>query len=64
MLGGAVPTASLSSLRGLPRGVLVGFAATSPQQTDHESARAFAAIEGSRLMHLSHNKHELTWLHV
>ncbi|MBL8700794.1 MAG: hypothetical protein JNK67_20640 [Alphaproteobacteria bacterium] len=29
--------------------------------TDHESARAFAAIPGSTLMHLHHNKHELTW---
>jgi len=30
--------------------------------TDHETARRFAAIPGSRLMHLSHNKHELTWV--
>lgn len=30
--------------------------------TDHDSARAFAAIPGSRLLHLSHNKHELTWI--
>lgn len=30
--------------------------------TDHETARLFAAIPGSRLMHLAHNKHELTWL--
>ena len=30
-------------------------------ETDHASARAFAAIPGSRLMHLFHNKHELTW---
>lgn len=29
--------------------------------TDHASARAFAAIPGSRLFHLHHNKHELTW---
>ncbi|MFI4988006.1 MAG: SAM-dependent methyltransferase [Alphaproteobacteria bacterium] len=29
--------------------------------TDHETAAAFAAIPGSRLMHLHHNKHELTW---
>jgi 23S rRNA (cytidine2498-2'-O)-methyltransferase len=29
--------------------------------TDHETARAFAALPG-RLLHLSHNKHELTWL--
>ncbi len=30
--------------------------------TDHETARSFAAIPNSRLMHLSHNKHELTWV--
>ncbi len=30
-------------------------------ETDHASARAFAAIPGSRLFHLHHNKHELTW---
>jgi 23S rRNA (cytidine2498-2'-O)-methyltransferase len=31
-------------------------------KTDHTAARAFAAIPGSRLMHLHHNKHELTWV--
>jgi 23S rRNA (cytidine2498-2'-O)-methyltransferase len=30
--------------------------------TDMETARRFAAIAGSRLVHLSHNKHELTWI--
>ena len=30
--------------------------------TDHATAGRFAAIPGSRLMHLSHNKHELTWV--
>lgn len=30
--------------------------------TDHMTARRFAAIPGSRLMHLHHNKHELTWI--
>jgi 23S rRNA (cytidine2498-2'-O)-methyltransferase len=30
--------------------------------TDHETARRFAAIPNSRLMHLFHNKHELTWV--
>ena len=30
--------------------------------TDHDTARRFAAIPGSRLMHLHHNKHELTWV--
>ncbi len=32
--------------------------------TDHETAREFAAIPGSRLVHLHHNKHELTWINV
>jgi len=31
-------------------------------ETDHAAAREFAAIPGSRLMHLHHNKHELTWI--
>ncbi|ACI99102.1 SAM-dependent methyltransferase [Rhodospirillum centenum] len=31
-------------------------------ETDHATARSFAAIPGSRLLHLSHNKHELTWM--
>jgi len=30
--------------------------------TDHATARGFAAIPGSRLLHLHHNKHELTWM--
>jgi 23S rRNA (cytidine2498-2'-O)-methyltransferase len=29
--------------------------------TDFEAMQAFAAIPGSRLLHLHHNKHELTW---
>jgi 23S rRNA (cytidine2498-2'-O)-methyltransferase len=29
--------------------------------TDHATAAAFAAIPGGRLMHLFHNKHELTF---
>jgi 23S rRNA (cytidine2498-2'-O)-methyltransferase len=29
--------------------------------TDHDTARRFAAINGSQLRHLFHNKHELTW---
>ncbi|RAU21742.1 hypothetical protein CU669_12295 [Paramagnetospirillum kuznetsovii] len=32
--------------------------------TDFETARRFAAIPGSRLLHLSHNKHELTWIRL
>ena len=31
-------------------------------ETDHETARAFARVEGSQLVHLSHNRHELTWM--
>jgi 23S rRNA (cytidine2498-2'-O)-methyltransferase len=31
-------------------------------RTDHEAARRFAAIPGSQLRHLFHNKHELTWM--
>lgn len=30
--------------------------------TDHVAARRFAAIPGSQLRHLFHNKHELTWI--
>ncbi len=30
--------------------------------TDHATSRALAAIPGSTLVHLWHNKHELTWL--
>ncbi len=30
--------------------------------TDHAAARKFAEVPGSRLLHLSHNKHELTWI--
>jgi 23S rRNA (cytidine2498-2'-O)-methyltransferase len=30
--------------------------------TDHDSAAAFAAIPGARVLHLHHNKHELTFL--
>jgi len=31
-------------------------------ETDHAIARRFAAIPGSHLRHLFHNKHELTWI--
>lgn len=31
-------------------------------ETDHQAAGRFAAIPGSRLLHLSNNKHELTWM--
>ena len=32
--------------------------------TDHATARRFAAIPGSELRHLYHNKHELTWINL
>lgn len=32
--------------------------------TDHVTARAFAEISGSQLLHLHHNRHELTWFRL
>jgi 23S rRNA (cytidine2498-2'-O)-methyltransferase len=32
--------------------------------TDHATARRFAALPGSELRHLYHNKHELTWINL
>lgn len=32
--------------------------------TDFEAMKEFAAIPGSRLLHLHHNKHELTWVRL
>lgn len=32
--------------------------------TDFDTARRLAAIPGSRLVHLHHNKHELTWFRI
>jgi 23S rRNA (cytidine2498-2'-O)-methyltransferase len=32
--------------------------------TDVDAMQAFAAIPGSRLLHLHHNKHELTWVRL
>ena len=32
--------------------------------TDFAAQERFAAIPGSRLLHLHHNKHELTWIHL
>ena len=31
-------------------------------ETDHEAAAAFAALPGARVLHLHHNKHELTFI--
>lgn len=49
--------------RWLERGRVRNFVCTLKFQgeTDHDTARAFAAIEGAQLFHLHHNKHELTW---
>jgi 23S rRNA (cytidine2498-2'-O)-methyltransferase len=33
-------------------------------ETDHAITRRFAAIPGSQLRHLHHNKHELTWIKI
>jgi 23S rRNA (cytidine2498-2'-O)-methyltransferase len=33
-------------------------------ETDHDTARRFAAIPGSELRHLFRNKHELTWIKI
>ncbi|MGE5506716.1 MAG: SAM-dependent methyltransferase [Actinomycetota bacterium] len=50
--------------RWLASGLARNFVCTLKFQgdTDHETARRFAAVPGSRLIHLSHNKHELTWM--
>jgi 23S rRNA (cytidine2498-2'-O)-methyltransferase len=45
---------------GLARNIVCTLKFQGP--TDHETARAFAAIPGGRLVHLFHNKHELTWI--
>jgi 23S rRNA (cytidine2498-2'-O)-methyltransferase len=31
-------------------------------EPDFDTPRRFAAIPGSRVVHLYHNKHELTWM--
>jgi len=50
--------------RWLDSGLARNFVCTLKFQgaTDHATARRFAAISGSRLLHLHHNKHELTWV--
>ncbi len=49
--------------RWLEQGSVRNFVCTLKFQgkTDHDTARGFAAIPGSQLFHLHHNKHELTW---
>jgi 23S rRNA (cytidine2498-2'-O)-methyltransferase len=48
----------------LNSGLAANFVCTLKFQgpTDHATAREFAGIPGGRLIHLSHNKHELTWI--
>ncbi|OIR07920.1 ribosomal RNA large subunit methyltransferase M [mine drainage metagenome] len=50
--------------RWLASGLVGGMLCTLKFQgdTDHDTAAKFAAIPGGKLMHLAHNKHELTWL--
>jgi 23S rRNA (cytidine2498-2'-O)-methyltransferase len=52
--------------RWLASGLARNFVCTLKFQgaTDHAAARRFAAIPGARLMHLHHNKHELTWARI
>lgn len=52
--------------RWLSAGVACRFVCTLKFQgpTDYETARRFASIPGSRLLHLHHNKHELTWIRL
>jgi 23S rRNA (cytidine2498-2'-O)-methyltransferase len=52
--------------RWLDAGNVRRFACTIKFQgaTDFETMREFAAIPGSRLLHLHHNKHELTWVRL
>ncbi|HVR66382.1 MAG TPA: SAM-dependent methyltransferase [Verrucomicrobiae bacterium] len=53
-------------MRWLESGLARNFVCTLKFQgeTDHGASAAFAAIPGSRLMHLHHNKHELTWMRL
>ena len=50
--------------RWLEKGACRNFVCTLKFQgeTDFDTAERFASVPGSRLMHLSHNKHELTWV--
>jgi 23S rRNA (cytidine2498-2'-O)-methyltransferase len=50
----------------LEAGTVRRFACTIKFQgaTDFATMRQFAAIPGSRLLHLHHNKHELTWVRL
>ena len=52
--------------RWLQKGACRNFVCTLKFQgeTDHDTAKLFAAVPGSKLIHLSHNKHELTWVYL
>jgi 23S rRNA (cytidine2498-2'-O)-methyltransferase len=52
--------------RSLAAGTCRNFVCTIKFQgpTDHETTQRFAAIPGSQLRHLFHNKHELTWIKI
>lgn len=52
--------------RWLQRGKVRRFVCTIKFQgeTDFETLQRFAAVPGSQLMHLHHNKHELTWVRL
>lgn len=53
-------------MRWLAAGTCRNFVCTVKFQgaTDHEAAARFAAIPGSTLRHLFHNRHELTWIRL
>jgi len=53
-------------LKWLESGLCSNFICTIKMQgpADHETTRAFAAIPGSRIVHLTANKNELTWIRL
>lgn len=61
------PERLLRLVRGwLDSGLARNFVCTIKFQgpTDHAMTRAFQEIPGSEVVHLHHNKHELTWMHL
>ena len=61
------PTRLLKLVRNwIDSGLAANFVCTLKFQgvTDRDTARSFAAIPGGRLMHLFHNKNELTWIRL
>ena len=53
-------------LKWLESGLCGNFICTIKMQgpADHETTRAFAAIPGSTVVHLTANKNELTWIRL